>query len=169
VPDSTHSPDTFEWRPAVRALVVDEAAQRVLLIHTWIPDSGKLIWLAPGGGLEGDEDPIQALYREVEEETGFKPSQAFGPVWWRRMKFYLHGKAYDQSEDFYYVPVDIFEPDNTGNPADDERDIFRGFRWWTLDEIKAATDEIFVPLTFAEHFEKLLAEGPPDEAYDVGR
>jgi 8-oxo-dGTP diphosphatase len=29
-------------------------------------------WLAPGGHVELDEDPEQALFREIEEETGFK-------------------------------------------------------------------------------------------------
>jgi 8-oxo-dGTP pyrophosphatase MutT (NUDIX family) len=159
----------FQPRPAVRAILVAQPEQRVLLIHTWIPDTQKLIWLAPGGGLEGDEDPITGLYREVEEETGLVPQQAFGPVWRRRQKFHLHGKAFDQSEAFYYVPVAMFEPDNSANPAASERDIFRGFRWWSLDEIKAATDEIFVPLTFADHLQKLFEDGVPAQAYDVGR
>lgn len=29
-------------------------------------------WLSPGGHIELDEDPEQALYREIEEETGLK-------------------------------------------------------------------------------------------------
>lgn len=28
------------------------------------------MWLPPGGHIEADEDPVQALYREAEEETG---------------------------------------------------------------------------------------------------
>jgi len=162
-------PEVFQHRPAVRAIIVAQPEQRVLLIHTWIPDTQKLIWLAPGGGLEGDEDPLEGLYREVAEETGLVPEQAFGPVWIRRQKFHLHGKAYDQSEAFFYVPVQMFEPDNSANPAASERDIFRGFRWWSVDEIKAATDEIFVPLTLGEHLEKLINDGMPPQPYDVGR
>ncbi len=30
------------------------------------------VWIAPGGHIELDEDPEQALYREIEEETGLK-------------------------------------------------------------------------------------------------
>lgn len=30
------------------------------------------MWLGPGGHIELDEDPEQALYREVKEETGLK-------------------------------------------------------------------------------------------------
>jgi 8-oxo-dGTP diphosphatase len=33
------------------------------------------LWLAPGGHIELDEDPDQALFREIEEETGYKPDE----------------------------------------------------------------------------------------------
>lgn len=159
----------YERRHAIRALLVVPDQQKVLLIHTLVPDTNKLIWLTPGGGLEAGEDELSGLIREVKEETGLHIERADGPVWHRRMRFLLHGKAWDQSEAFYWVPTEEFMPDNAGNPALDERDIFRGFRWWTLDEIKQASDEIFVPLAFAQHFERLLLDGLPEASYDVGR
>ena len=43
---------------------------KVLLVH-----HKKLkTWIAPGGHIELDEDPIQALWREITEETGLKKS-----------------------------------------------------------------------------------------------
>ena len=30
------------------------------------------MWLPPGGHIEANEDPVQAVLREVEEETGVK-------------------------------------------------------------------------------------------------
>ncbi len=39
---------------------------QVLLIHHIKSD----MWLPLGGHIEKDEDPIQALYREIEEESG---------------------------------------------------------------------------------------------------
>ena len=165
-------PEHFQPRRAVRALLIAEAAQSVLLIHTYIPDTDTLIWLAPGGGMEPGEDAEAALYREVAEETGLEIDHCEGPVWRRRQKFHLHGEAFDQEEAFYVVRTPLFAPDNTTNPAEDERRIFRGFRWWSLADMAAATEarsDIFVPLTFATHFARLLSEGLPATAYDVGR
>lgn len=51
------------------------------IIH---PDQPKILllkhkkigkWLQPGGHIELDENPIQALYHEIEEETGLKSNQ----------------------------------------------------------------------------------------------
>ncbi len=151
--------DHFQPRSAVRALLVDEPRHSVLLIHTWVPDTDTLIWLAPGGGLDDGEDALNGVRREVYEETGLHIDQAQGPIWCRRAQFYLHGIGYDQSEMFYYIPVAQFDPDNSHNPAADERKIFRGFRWWSVEKIKAATDQNFVPLTLGDNLQQLFEHG----------
>lgn len=143
----------------------------MLLIHTHIPDSGALIWLAPGGGLEPGEDPKTGLIREVSEETRLQityNTDIVGPVWHRRHKFHLHGQAYDQAEEYFLVVTTKFEADSSANPAQQEKDIFRGFRWWSLDDI-LASENIFVPLTFGQHLRNLLVDGPPPSCIDVGK
>ena len=158
----------IQRRLAVRGLLVDEASASVLLIHTHIPDSGKLIWLAPGGGRDAGESETECLFRELQEETGLVTGETRGAVWIRQKVFKLHGQTFDQYETFYWVPTEKFEPTGAHNPAIEERNIFRGFRWWTLDEMRKARDEIFVPLTFADEWDKLLTHGLPDTPIDVG-
>jgi 8-oxo-dGDP phosphatase len=69
--------DRFEhhvvrMRPTVTALVFDETAERVLLLwrHRFISDVWG--WEVPGGWVDGDEAPAEAIRREVEEETGWR-------------------------------------------------------------------------------------------------
>ena len=51
----------------VGALIVYDG--RVCLVHH--RELG--LWVTPGGHIELDEDPDQALWREIEEETGLRP------------------------------------------------------------------------------------------------
>ena len=147
------------YRPAVRALLV--ADEEILLVRLFVPDSGKHIWLAPGGGIEPEEDHQAALIREVWEETGHKPDpdDIVGPVWHRRYEFVLRGESIDQEEHYYYWPVDKFEPTFDLNADEAEAELLEEYRWWTIDEI-VASDEIFVPLVLGAELEKLLVEIP---------
>ena len=55
----------FLLMPSVTALVFDDR-HRVLLVRPAKRD----VWVAPGGAIDPDEAPVNALAREVGEETG---------------------------------------------------------------------------------------------------
>ena len=61
-------------RPTVTALVFDDAAEHVLLLwrHRFITDTWG--WEVPGGWIDGDEAAAEAITREIEEETGWRPA-----------------------------------------------------------------------------------------------
>ncbi|MCX4830939.1 NUDIX hydrolase [Streptomyces sp. NBC_01016] len=57
----------MDLRLAAYAVCIEDG--RVLLAHAVKPD-GKRTWTLPGGRVEGAEDPVDAVVREVAEETG---------------------------------------------------------------------------------------------------
>ena len=66
----------FLLMPSVTALVFDEQ-RRVLLVR---PSHRDNVWAAPGGAVDPDEAPQDAVVREVWEETGLlvEPTQLRG-------------------------------------------------------------------------------------------
>lgn len=153
-------------RTAARALLLTPSAA-LLLAQIHVPESGTHIWIAPGGGVEPGETPEEAMVRELTEETGFAPRAWEGPVWRRRHVFTFHGRTYDQRELFYLVRTEVFEPDHAANHAEPEQQFFRGFRWWTLDEM-GASSETFVPGDMARHLAELVRCGCPAAPIEVG-
>ena len=53
-------------RPSVRGIILK--GECVAMVHSLVYDYYKF----PGGGIEGDEDQLTTLYREVAEEAGLK-------------------------------------------------------------------------------------------------
>jgi 8-oxo-dGTP pyrophosphatase MutT (NUDIX family) len=60
---------------AAMAVLLDESEERVLLLWRHRFASGIWNWELPGGVVELDEDPVGAVLREVEEETGYRPGE----------------------------------------------------------------------------------------------
>lgn len=153
-------------RKAVRGIILAPEGQ-VLLIRVQEPVTGRQLWVAPGGGLEPDEPPEICLSREIQEETG-QQNIGIGPlIWTRKHTFDWAGQRLAQSETYYLIRANWFEPFMTGNPEPVELAAFREFRWWTVDEIKASTDQ-FAPSRIADFIQNIIQHGPPAEPVDVG-
>lgn len=57
----------MDIRVAAYGVIVD--GDRILLAH-W-NESGRSGWTLPGGGIDPGEDPVDAVVREIAEETGY--------------------------------------------------------------------------------------------------
>jgi 8-oxo-dGTP pyrophosphatase MutT (NUDIX family) len=148
------------WRPTARVLVADPAG-RVLLFGVGEAD-GERWWLTPGGGMHREETVAAAGARELLEETGYRVAEAeLGPVvatstghWQSRT-----GKAFLGAHSFFFLRVPHTTLKTDGR-EEYEHTFLAGHRWWSVPELRAATERIS-PLGLPDLMERLLRGDVP--------
>ncbi|WP_375786077.1 NUDIX hydrolase [Bradyrhizobium sp. Pha-3] len=149
-------------RRAVRALIVT-SERDVLLMRIRPPHGGDCFWIAPGGGIEGDETPEAALRRELAEELGLIDFQPGPAVWRRHHIFNWGGRRISQKEEYRVVHTARFDPVMADNA---EAQVLDCFRWWPIADLSHA-EEPLTPLSLANILESYLRDGAPSELPDV--
>ncbi|MFM8794451.1 MAG: NUDIX domain-containing protein [Acidimicrobiales bacterium] len=157
------------FRPAVRGLVIDDD-DRVLMVRLVFPHGA--YWVLPGGGIEEDEDMLEALRRELREETGLVDPPVGAHVWNRLHEFRLVDSAgtewHGQREAVFLVRTERFgvRPSMTTEQLLAEN--LHEHRWWTVDDIAAydGTD-LFAPRDIHVHIRAVLRHGPPAVPFEI--
>jgi len=148
---------------SVRAVLLTPAGQVLLMrVAGWTAE----LWITPGGRIRPDEPPAAALAREIEEETGLSGIIPGTEIWVRHATFVVNGRDQREKERFFLVPSSRFEP-ATARLEPAERDCFREFRWWSVEEI-SRSKECFAPQRLAELLLLLQREGPPISPLETG-
>ncbi|MCB1047540.1 MAG: NUDIX domain-containing protein [Calditrichaeota bacterium] len=147
-------------RRASRIILIGPG-RRVLYLRAQEPQSGKVFWVMPGGGLEGAETFEQAAIRELDEEVGCPFT--LGPcVWIRRHRHLWNGRPADQVERFFVAHTETW----VMNPASQDAYI-TDHKWWTLDQLKSSREE-FAPRSVSELLPDVLKGHYPSEPLDCG-
>ncbi len=151
LPDGTRFEQYVLRLPRVALTVVlDEAAERVLLIwrHRFIID--RWVWELPGGYVDPGEDGPAAAAREVEEETGYRPRSMEHVLTFQPM-----AGTVDSPHELYLARG----ADLAGAPDPNETE---AVRWVPLAEIPGliATGEITGAATIIAVQHVLLTAGP---------
>ena len=155
-------------RPAVRAVILDPAG-RTLLVRFVFPD--RVVWACPGGGMEPGESPRDTIIRELAEETGLVVTDPGPPIWTRTHVIPLFGGAWDgQSETFYLVRTEAFEPSPHFSAEALAAEYVTGLRWWTSAELAAAGADgvVFAPRALPSLLEPLRRGMVPSAPIEVG-
>ena len=130
-------------------VVLDDAAERILLIwrHRFVID--RWMWELPGGYIDPGEDGIAAAAREVEEETGYRP-RSIEPI----LTFQPMAGSADSAHELYLARG----ADRVGVPLADEAE---EVRWIPLADLPGliATGQILGAATIIGAQHALLAAG----------
>lgn len=160
---------TPRFRPAVRGLVVD-AHGYALMVRLVFPEGA--YWVLPGGGIDEGEDVLDALRRELREETGLADPVIGAHVWNRLHEFRLvdgdgtvwHG----QRESVFLVRTERFDINPSMSPEQLRAENLHEHRWWSVDEMAAydGTD-LFAPRDIHLHVRSVLEDGPPAVPFEI--
>jgi 8-oxo-dGTP pyrophosphatase MutT (NUDIX family) len=136
---------------------------RVLLFSAAEQD-GERWWFTPGGGVHRGETVQAAAARELREETGFACAPVeLGPVVASSVGLWLaeeSGKLFLGAHSFFFLRVPQAKL-NTDGQEDLERSMITGHHWWSLADLRAATERI-APLGLAGLMDRLLHGDLPE-------
>ena len=130
---------------------------RVLLFSAREAD-GERWWFTPGGGVHRGETVQGAAVRELYEETGYTVTErGLGPVVATSTGLWLaeeKGKLFLGAHSFFFLRVPCAKLDTNGQ-EEFERALITGHRWWSVADLRAATERI-APLGLADLMDRLL-------------
>jgi len=151
---------------SARALLID-SEDRVLMMklagRRIVDPAARLrptFWVTPGGSLEAGESFEDGLRRELREETGLEVTDVGRHVWISDKELDIGGERVLTRAHVYALRVSAFEP-VVRQMTPEEAESFRGFRWWSLDDI-AASRETFIPRDLAGLLHPLLTGDWPE-------
>lgn len=139
----------YPERLAGRVIAVDQARRVLLFYYDDRPPKGKH-WSTPGGGVEEGEDCYAAACRELFEETGWadvpvSPGEVLtdSNVQWSNLR---GTPTLCRQQDHYFVGRVPGAARPLGAVAAMHAcDGIVGYRWWTLEELDATTEDIYPP------------------------
>lgn len=144
-------------RQAARAVLLTPENE-ILLLKLNNRKMGWEGWITLGGGVDPGESDHQALIRELYEEVGLDSFVIGAHIWSRTHQLHWANQDIEQSEKYYLIKVDKFEPKPTLALNEHEQEAFEGFKWWSPSEL-LKSKEVFAPRTLPQLLSDLIHKG----------
>ena len=123
-------------------------------------------WITVGGSLEIGETEIDALKRELYEETGIRRTNIIEPpAWHEKVMLNFHGNNVIFSQNFYVTYVDA-DKISLENLTDYEINVLQDYKWWADDELKKSKEQFF-PDGFIELIIPIMKGNIPSETIEI--
>ncbi len=118
----------IKYREAVRAVIIE--GEKILLVHSNLGD-----YKFPGGGVKQDESHLEALKREITEETGYLDAvigEKIGTVIQRQVDEYEPNVIFQMNSHYYLCSL----PGEKGTQNLDEYELEQEYtpKWVSIDE-----------------------------------
>jgi 8-oxo-dGTP pyrophosphatase MutT (NUDIX family) len=159
----------FTIRRQVARVALLEPEGRVLMIQA--RDPGNVAaghhWHLPGGGLDPHEEAVDAIRRELLEETGIAAVDVGPCVVTQHVRFTFGGMQFEQDERIHVAWTDAAHEVRPHGLEALEVVAFLGTRWWHAHDV-AGTDEVIYPPRLAEVLDDLCAGRVPAAPLDWG-
>ncbi|MED5053733.1 NUDIX domain-containing protein [Anoxybacillus sp. PDR2] len=138
-------------RKCSRAVIINEF-NRVLLQKFEFKDviGNKVLWVTPGGGIQENKTPVEALKRELSEELGIVVDIHDKPIF--EMDILIEGKkdSFISREIYYKIAIQSDNILSIENMTKNEKDTFIELRWWSKEELKRIDN--FAPREILNYF-----------------
>lgn len=157
-------------RHSVRGLLVDHD-DRLLLYRFTVPGGGPTVWTPPGGGIEAGETLLEALARELDEETGLRELGVPVHVWHQEVADPTVLAGWDGVvNDYFLITTPAFEPMGSLGPTRLAAELVGDFAWWEPARLLSHRGpEVFGPRELPRLFADLLHLGPRAAPVQLGR
>ncbi|BBW96173.1 NUDIX hydrolase [Geobacillus icigianus] len=128
-------------RQCSRAVIINERNE-ILLQRFEFRDvvGNKVLWVTPGGGIEENETPAEALKRELYEELGIVVDLVGEPLF--QLDVWIDGKQgpFVSREIYYKITIPSDTRLSFENMTKDEKDAWQQVKWWSKEELQSIDD-----------------------------
>jgi 8-oxo-dGTP pyrophosphatase MutT (NUDIX family) len=108
------------------------------------PRAHRELWVTLGGRIEPGESVLTAAERELCEETGIVDARVGPVVWYGEQVLRINGRPRLLKENFVLARCFSARLSDAGWTSE-ERQAIAEMRWWSLDELRATSEEVKPP------------------------